>query len=184
MSEAPFILGLDLATKTGVCHGRVGERPTFHTKDFGDCDLVMLAGRAVRWSAELLQTMRPDAVFIEAPMSPHLSKNGAATEVALTLFGAVCGVMEAKYRNAQTARVQTVRKSFLSVGRPDNPKDCVMRLCRSLGWDPKNTDEADAGALWWHGGLLVAPRLTQIITPMQQQRALNPGSAPARGGLL
>lgn len=182
---SPLVLAIDIATSTGIAIGRVGEKPTLFTVNFGrDADMIMRVGKATLWAAEFLRLNRPDAIFIEAPMPPNASKNADATMTALTLFGAIAGPCHAKFRNVQTAHVQSVRSKFLGIARPDDPKSCAMRLCEALGWTPSNTDEADAAALWWFAGLRLAPQKVQIITPMMQQKAVGGALRLPKGALI
>jgi hypothetical protein len=176
MSEAPLILALDVASQMGVAEGRVGQVPRSYTVNLGDRDCTMAerAGKATRWIAERLMVDRPDWIYIEAPLNPTASRDANSTIVALTLFGALAGPAQCKLRNVGQANVQTVRSAFLGHGRPKMPKERAKAMCKALGWDPKNTDEADALAVWWWAGMKHAPRLYTPITPMLQAKINSP----------
>ncbi len=48
-------------------------------------------------------------------------------------------------------RITTARKGFIGHGglKRDIAKRRSRAMCRLLGWEPKNDDEADAGCLFW-----------------------------------
>ncbi len=179
MSEAPYILALDVATQMGVAEGRAGEPPRSYTVRLGDaeCSMAERAGKATRWIAEQLLIDKPDWIYIEAPLTPNASKSADATVVALTLFGAIAGPAECKLRNVRTGNVQTVRKAFLGHARPSNPKQRAKAMCEALGWSPKTLDEADALALHWWATTKVAPRFYTPITPLLQAKINSPFDA-------
>lgn len=176
MSEAPFILALDIASQMGVAEGRVGEIPRSYTIDLGDKDCTMAerAGKATRWIAQRLLIDHPDWIYIEAPLNPAASRDAKSTIVALTLFGAIAGPAQCKLRNVRQGNVRTVRAAFLGHGTPKFPKERVRSMCEALGWSPANMDEADALGLWWWAGMKHAPRFYTPITPMLQARVNSP----------
>ncbi len=176
MSDAPYILALDVASQMGVAEGRAGEVPRSYTVRLGDseCSMAERAGKATRWIAERLLINRPDWIYIEAPLTPNASKSADATVVALTLFGAIAGPAECKLRNVRTGNVQTIRKAFLGHARPSYPKQRAKAMCEALGWSPKTLDEADALALWWHSTTKHAPRFYTPIPPTLQAKINSP----------
>lgn len=176
MSDAPFILALDVASQMGVAEGRVGETPRSYTVDLGDNNLTMpeRAAKATLWIARRMLVDHPDWIYIEAPLNPVASRSADATIVSLTLFGAIAGPAQGKLKNVRLGNVQAVRRAFIGSGRPTHPKDRSKAMCRALGWSPKTLDEADALALWWWAGTKHAPRFYTPITPLLQAKINSP----------
>lgn len=189
MSEAPFIIALDVSKScTGVCEGRVGDVPKFYSIKGNDLDNTAAMMRLGRWLIERTKVERPDFFFVEAAVSPaafigeydedkgrvRATTNPETTIALAKMLGAIEFVAGMKSIATRTAHVQTVRKSFLGHGRPSDPKKRVMAMCRALGWEPGNLDEADAGAVWYYAGTQVAPRFYRPITPMLQAKVNSP----------
>ena len=187
---APFILGLDISkTCTGICFGQVGAVPKFASiKSSGVDDGVALC-RLGEWLIDFPKINgRPDAVFFEgqinmaAFMGRYDEEKGkvsmsSSPDITITLAKLV-GIVEficgMKKLRCESMTVNTVRKAFLGNGglKKEVAKPAAKRLCHALGWEPSNTDESDAGAVWYAGGLRIAPQKTQIITPMMQSAAI------------
>jgi hypothetical protein len=172
----PYILALDVASRTGVCEGRAGETPIFYTKQFakeGDEHEDVFAA-ALLWLVERLKVDLPDAVYIEAPLSPGVygKTNAETTTRLLGMWATLAAAVKVKGVRYRRAKVSTVRAAFIGHGRLEGAeaKRRAFDLCKALGWAPKNRDEADAGAIFWWASSQMAPKLTQIITPMMQQR--------------
>ena len=69
-------------------------------------------------------------------------------------------------------RITTARKAFVGHGglkRPD-AKRRSRAMCRLLGWNPMNDDEADAGCIWWFACNANDPRLTPPISKMMHRQ--------------
>lgn len=190
MSEAPLIIALDISkTCTGICEGRAGAAPRFYSiRNAPGTDDVTAIRRLGDWLINRTKVEKPDWLFFEAPVHPgaflgeydeekgkvRAKSNPATTITIAKLVGVVEFIAAMKGIQQRTANVQTVRKSFLGQARPKDPKQRAMAMCRALSWDPKNADEADAGAVWWHATMTVAPRLYQPITPMLQAQVNSP----------
>jgi len=170
----PLIFAFDLATKTGFAIGRDGEK--LHS---GTWVLKSPEDEAERAFGNLTCKIRdaisfhgvPDFLIYEAPISPGALRQEA---VSFDADGTVASVKKVRRTNAVTtyllvglaavaagvpcawgvrprkAHVGSVRKSFLGTGYPDDPKAAVVRQCRLLGHSPKDDNEADAIALWYH----------------------------------
>ena len=173
---APRILALDLATKTGVAVGCAGENPMFSTVTFandGD-DHEDVFERALRWFAEYVQVDKPDAIYLEAPLNLGAAMGHTNADTILRLNGlwavisAAAKTKRIKYRRA---RVQEIRKNFLGSGnlKGDEAKKRAFAMCGLLGWEPKNLDEADAGALHFWASCMEAPSSAPMITPAMQR---------------
>ncbi len=181
----PLILALDISkTKTGICWGRAGERPVFSSIAGQEIDSTGAMMRLGRWLIAVSMVEKPDVVYYEAPVSPaaylgkydeekgkvQMTSNPETAQALFEMTGVVKFVCGMKHIATRTANVQTVRKCFIGQGRPQDPKHRVKAMCEALGWDPKNMDQADAGAVWWWGSMTVAPRFYMPISPMLQAK--------------
>ncbi len=148
-----FVLAFDTATATGIAFGRAGETPSARTMLLsGDWprrySTLMKATRAV------IEEFNPDIVAVESPVQgPKANPN---------LVGlAACVMGEADRRGSKVVAYfpATIRKHFLGGIRSKQPiKTQVYNKCRLLGWEPKDTDQSDAMALWSYVCALHDPR--------------------------
>jgi len=164
---APLILALDISkTCTGAVIGRVGSSPSFLSIKCGDYDdddaLVKVGNKLIRWIDE----HQFDAIYYEAAIQRGVYE----APILKDLVAVVRYVCKAKRTPARPVNVQTARKSFLGSGFPDHPKQQAMAMCKALGWQPNNLDEADAGTIWYFGATKSAPRSCQLVTPMLQAK--------------
>ena len=185
---APYILALDIASVTGVCEGRAGSAPQFYTMRFardGDEHEEAFA-RALKWIAERLQVDRPDAIFVEAPINPGafvgrydeekgrvaMTTNPETTIRLMGLWAIMAAAAKVKGIRYSRVNVQSARKDFIGHGnlRGAEAKRRCFEICKLLGWEPKNRDEADAACVWHAACLKLAPHSAAIITPMMQAR--------------
>ncbi len=184
----PLILALDIATKTGVCEGRVGEAPRFYSLRFardGE-DHEEAFARALRWIVERFQVDRPDAVCVEAPVNPApimgrvdpetgrlgLSTNPDTTIRLMGLWAVLAAAAKVKGVRYFRVHVQTARKAFVGAGNLKGPegKRRSFEMCKAIGWGPNNRDESDAGCVFYWAACQLAPNLAPVITPMLQHR--------------
>ena len=161
---------LDVASVTGVAEGVPGAKPRLYTARFAreSDDPEDTFGRAVLWIAERLAVSTPTAVYIEAPISSGAAwgkTNAKTTNLLIGLWACISGVVKARGIPCHRVNVKTVRVHFLGQGNipGDRAKRECMRVCRCLGWEPNNYDEADAAAMWsyassLHDRTLLAPR--------------------------
>lgn len=186
MSIKPLIACFDIATSTGVCVGRPGEKhPLVWTWDLRRAGksrpyrLLYLATLCV----ELFEAQQVDIVAYEAPMPlAVMHKIGANEETLLLLRGAI-GIVEAeaaraKIETIKSFSVQDARKHF--VGQRTFPKgkngrsaakDFVLIMCDTLGIKVTNDNEADAVAGWSYECALANPRIAHLGTPLFQHGA-------------
>lgn len=174
------ILALDISRNAmGVCWGDAGSVPRFQTiplgKDMETRDET--CGRLLEWIVTWVNfpDQRPDWVFIEAPLEggPTAMRNPTTTMLLTSLAdvaAAACKVGRIPYR---FVRVNSVRAHFIGKGNlpGDEGKRLVKQRCLQLGWEPKNYDESDAGAVWDYGCQKMAPR-SQGVLDLQRARAL------------
>lgn len=176
---APRILAVDAATQTGVCDGPIGETPIFETVIFGDSgdSHLEVGAQALKWIAYRLKHNRPDQMWIEEPLSFEGSK-GVTNRASLVrlnglymLFGAAARL---KGIPVHPVLISSARTKFLGHGRlkRHEAKKRSRAMCRLLGWNPVNDDEADAGCIWWFGSLANSPKLTPPISRMMFKQAV------------
>lgn len=187
MSDAPFILAMDVSkTHTGICEGRVGETPRFHSVTGNDVNDVAAMMRLFRWMADRFRLDAPDWLYFEAPISAgafmgeydedrgrvRMTSNPKTTIALAKMIAVVELVGGMKSVQTREAKVQTVRKAFIGHSnlKGDIAKRRVRAMCTHLGWSPNNNDESDAAAVWWWAGTQVAPRVSTVITPMLQAK--------------
>jgi Holliday junction resolvasome RuvABC endonuclease subunit len=150
-----IILAIDAATRCGFAMGRIGSTPAswsdrLRSPDDPPSRAARKMGIVLR---DLFSTNRLDVVYIEQPVRGGMNMQTNANTI-LVLQGlymavhAICGPYGVR---AIEAHVQTVRKHFVGVARPDNPKRAVLERCYALGWlerDCEDDNRADALALW------------------------------------
>ena len=150
-----IILAIDAATRCGFAMGRIGSTPAswsdrLRSPDDPPSRAARKMGIVLR---DLFSTNRPDIVYIEQPVRGGMNMQTNANTL-LVLQGlymsvhAICGPYGVR---TNESHVQTVRKHFVGVARPDNPKRAVLDRCYALGWlepDCKDDNRADALALW------------------------------------
>jgi len=192
MSAAPFILALDISkSNTGICEGRVGEVPKFYSIKGKDDDVTTAVARLFDWLTERTDAERtdeepPDVIYYEAPISaaafmgrydPEAGKvqmtSNPDTTVAIAKMTGIVELIAYKRKiEFVPVHVQTARKSFLGAGNLKGPeaKRRAFDLCKLIHWSPNNRDESDAACVWYFAATKVAPRLAQIVTPMEQHK--------------
>jgi Holliday junction resolvasome RuvABC endonuclease subunit len=178
----PLIASFDVATMTGVCVGRPGEaRPfitTWNLRGSDDVDRPRRLSRFYTLCTDLFHEYNPDIVRYEAPMPlAVMYQRGAREEVLLMLRGAI-GVLEAAsagsgIHNITSFNVQSARQHF--VGRRTFPKGpggkseakaAVIKMCKLLGFEVANDNEADAVAGWHYSCSQINPLLAMHTTPL------------------
>jgi hypothetical protein len=157
----PTVIAFDLAGRTGVAFGRVGETPRAHT-----IDLDRLASQnerlaeMLRVTEVLLSRNRPDIVAYEAPVG-----GPKTSHFLVAVAGCFVGEATRLSHQPRSISISTVRKHFLgrALSTTDFPgltkarakeaiKAAVLTRCGQLGWAPRTHDEADAMAIWDYAG--------------------------------
>jgi hypothetical protein len=168
---APYVVGIDPATNTGICEGRVGSRPTLLAQRFryGDDQDEDLYGAATCFFATFLKTRSPDLIAIEAPIMATWGKtNAQTTSITRGLYAIFTGIAKCKGIPIVRADIGTWRKHFL--GRGNLPgreaKARCMALCAQLGWDAPTHDSAEAAGVWLWACSQIAPQRAQRVEPL------------------
>jgi hypothetical protein len=164
-----MILSLDLATRTGHCHGPIGGRPLWGSQDFGrgrDNGAVLADFSA--WLNAKIEVLRPTIVAFESPYMPVGRSPFAAPANALTIrrLYAFAGITEAicHARRVQCyeARPLEITRHFLGGPAPKGRREkklATVRMCHLLGFAVTDDDEADALALWAYAEAVFAPSM-------------------------
>jgi len=174
----PLILAVDAATQTGFCLGRPGQSPEFGTVNFGDSgdSHLEVGAQALKWIAHLLTDRRPDQLWIEEPLGFE-SKQGQTTGMTRVRLNGLWMVIGSAARlkgvPVHPVTVSSARKPFLGHGRlkRHEAKKRARAMCRLLGWEPRNDDEADAGAIWWFACVANAPELAPKISKLMHAKS-------------
>jgi hypothetical protein len=174
---AEFYLALDIATQTGWCIGAPGKKPEFGSIRFGKPGSSRPAVyREFReWVArEWLSNPRIKIITFESSAVPMILGGGkmkTSTEAVKRLVG-LCEHLEelcyGTHIELREAMVSQVRSHFLGNNRRkrDDAKAATLRMCRELGWDVQNDDEADACALWAYQVDCLHPEVSVARTPL------------------
>lgn len=151
-----LVCALDVATRTGACLMRPGEKPRAWSVDLG-------AGRsederfsrALVLTHNLLEKHRPDLLAIEAAVG-----GPKASAYLIGLVACIRGCAFNRGVPVRTFPINSIRRHFLgkALAVRDFPgmshhaakkaiKQAVMDRCRLLGWDVPDADAADSAAL-------------------------------------
>lgn len=166
-----LILALDLATNAGFALGDEGGTPRSWSRRLKTPEdeperAFKKLGVELR---DIFAIGKPDLVIVEAPMSMggmvrkdeanergfKFTSNPQTIYILTGLVGVVFGICGPYGIMARKANVQTVRKHFLGISRPKDPKLAVLAQCHRLGWlekTCKDDNRADALALWQYAG--------------------------------
>lgn len=160
---APYIVAIDPATSTGVCHGRVGSTPTLLELRFrhGKQTDEDLYGTATCFFAAFLKTRSPDLIAIEAPIQAAWGKtNAGATSITRGLYAIFTGITKCKGIPLLTAEIATWRKYAIGHGHLPGKvaKQRCVALCGQLGWDAPDHNSAEAAGIWLYAGAQLDPQ--------------------------
>lgn len=130
----------------------------------------------MRWIATRLRDNPPDQLWLEETSLRPTDTLDLVLRLSglFMIFGAAA---RTKGVPVKTLDVRTVRASFLGNGnlKRDEAKRRTRAMCRLLGWDVLDDDQADAGAIWWNACAICCPSLTPKISPsMRAHVALPP----------
>lgn len=150
------VLALDIATNTGVCVGQSGADPRAWSVNLGKAPDAQRFSQALRLTASLLETHKPDLVAVEAAIG-----GPKASQYLIGLVACVTGVCWDRRVRCEPVHLGSVRKHFLGKSlttrhfphlKPAAAKKAikaeVMKRCELLGWPVETDDEADACAIW------------------------------------
>lgn len=183
MAAAPYIIALDPATTTGICHGYLGSKPRLLTQQFrfADDKDEDLYGAAVYFLSSFLKDRKPDLIAIEAPIRASWGKtNDQTTSITRGLYAVFTGIARCKGIPVLKADIGTWRKYFLGRGNlkgAEAKRQCV-RLCAQLGWDAEDHNAAESAGIWCWAGSTLDPRHANRVEPLFAH-ASHPAVRPA-----
>ncbi|MGJ4855548.1 hypothetical protein ACN6KF_001494 [Labrys sp. La1] len=159
---APSILSIDFSkSRTGICFGRPGERPTLSSKSFARWEGATLdeaAAAVIQWLPEVLSVYKPDLIALEAALPPIASRDQTSARLALGADFVIKGA--AKLRSIRCYEIHggTWKSAILGSGNlpSKQAKAKSLQLARGMGLEPKDDNEADAYCIWLYGVLHLA----------------------------
>lgn len=116
--------------------------------------------------AQLAKMIQPEHVMIEAFLMPTTGSHAHTIQALIQMTGAARAAAFRAGAKVHRVSSQTVRKHFLGVGRPDDPKAAVLGRCKLLGWAVEGHDAADAAATWSYGMAKLYPQWSPRSTPL------------------
>jgi len=176
----PLVVAFDIATSTGVCLGRVGDRtPRVTTWDLRAVG-PSRARRLLYFSDlcdEFFSRHKIDVLRYEAPMHIAVASTIGTSEETMLLLRGMIGVLECCGARAsifdinsfvvQDARGHLLgRRTFPKSKGKSTAKAAVMKMAKALGVDCKNDNESDAFCGWSYTCALLNPRLAHLVTPL------------------
>lgn len=160
MTDAPVILALDLATRTGLAEGRIGETPesvTYILKRAGEEQSVAFSN-LIAVLTERFSRHRPALVAKERPFHLGAFAERANSEATVRLTLGLHAVAEGVCRRFGIPCVEeyaaTIRKHFCGAGSAGNrqaTKHLVLSRCWQIGYLESachDDNRADALATW------------------------------------
>jgi len=139
-----MILGLDMATKTGLCFLENGKVFASGVQDFskrrGESNGIMFM-RFRKWLVEL-PAISPTAIIVIAYERAHM-RGGAATEIALGLQTHAQEVAAVQGVESVGVHTATLKKFACGAGRADKSQ-MIAEAWKILGRPPIDDNEADA----------------------------------------
>lgn len=149
----PIIAAWDIGQSTGFAVGPPGRAPLFGTIRLPAVTNPEHYGRRLdafmKWGDDFLSVHKPTELFIEAPFAAQRRTGADLTHYIRAQF-VYAGLAELLcYRRSiriWEARVGDVRKFFRDDGHATDTD--VLVACHARGWQPADSHQADALALW------------------------------------
>jgi len=172
---SPLVVGLDIATSTGVAYGRANGNPDVRTWDLRKSGksrpyrLAFLADLCF----EFFGSFNVDMLFYEQGLTLAAAYEIGTSEETFAMLRGAIGVVEAvaakcKIPIIRPVKVMDARKHLLGAGRipKGEGKKLVFDRCRALRWPVTNEDESDAAAIWSLGCGEANPLSSAMVTPL------------------
>jgi hypothetical protein len=170
-----LVLGLDIATVTGIAWGRVdANAPQWDAVRFGSRSTPSpdVFCKAMDWGLDFIGNLKPDIVMMEGLLPPTAMRNETTRAVRDRLCG-LNAILAACARKSgagevASAHVNDIRDHFIGTRtlKRQFVKRAVMEKCQELGWDVPNDNCADAIAVWSYACSLIDPRLALRGSPL------------------
>jgi hypothetical protein len=172
----PWVVSFDLAGKTGICYGQVGDKnPKLWTWNLYGKDLSrpLMLLRFSDLCDAFFRDNQIDYLCYEAPLNFVAANVVGSHEQTLLLLRGLVGVLEccgarASIKAIQSFDVKDAREHL--TGYRTFPKglakNAVMRACKMLGVNCANDNESDAFCGWSYSCALLNPRIAHLVTPL------------------
>lgn len=150
----PSILAVDFSKRsTGLAFGRPGERPVLSSISFAKWEGASLAEASsaiIRWLPEALGTFAPDLIVVEAALPPIASREQISARLALGFDFLLKGAAHLRTIRCEEVAGGTWKAFSLGCGNLPSAeaKRRSMAVCKGMGWEAANNDEADAACVW------------------------------------
>lgn len=154
MAPAPSILAVDFSKRsTGLAFGRPGERPVLSSISFAKWEGASLAEASsaiIRWLPEVFATYQPDMIVVEAALPPIASREQISARLALGFDFLLKGAAHLRTIRCEEVAGGTWKAFTLGCGNLPSAeaKRRSMAVCKGMGWEATNNDEADAACVW------------------------------------
>lgn len=166
-----IVLALDVATRTGWAAGRICSTPVWGTQQFGRGKSngdVLYAYRI--WLLEKIDEVQPELICFESPFMPtvdsQFAQEGARNALTVRRLFGFAGITEAtcveRHIRCYEARPSEIIHHFIGGRVPkkrEEKKAAAVAMCKRLGFDVADDDEADAVALWCYAESIFEPKM-------------------------
>ena len=147
------VLTLDLATKTGFAVGDIsnGDRPVSGVQQLPSTgnDIGRFLFALDKWLSDLVTVHNPDLIVFEAPLFLAGGKSNITTARKLMCLAGMTEYICTKHKiRCAECNVSTIKKYFTGNGRAQ--KHDMINKCRAIGLSPRDDNEADAIAIYFH----------------------------------
>jgi hypothetical protein len=183
MTDPPLIAAFDLATSTGICWGRVGDRrptlATWNTREGGKT-------RPARFlwffnhCHDFFDEQQVDQLWYEAPLAVNVMNKIGTADETITMLRGLIAILELtairfgmKPDQIHAFEVQDAREHLTGKRRHGRSADgkslakqAVMDVCRMLRVDVADDNQADAYCGWSYACGLANPRIAHLVTPL------------------
>lgn len=147
------VLALDISTRCGWALWQGSARVLSGVYHVPQGRFGRRLHRFAWWLDALLAVNQVSHLVYEAPLlrqGPNSKTTIETVQLLMGLTGVACMTAEGRdVGEVEAANNQTVRAHFLGSARGDRKelKAKTIAVCRALGWDPKDDNEADALAV-------------------------------------
>lgn len=172
----PLIVGMDIATSTGVAFGEAtANHPFTRTWDSrrGGKTRPQRLGMLGDQCFEFFNELHPDMLFYEQGLTLAAAYEIGTSEETFAFLRGAIGVVEAvaakcKVPFIKAVSVQDARRHLLGPGKiaKGEGKKLVFERCKALRWPATNLDESDACAIWSLGCGEANPLSSAGVTPL------------------
>ncbi len=194
MSDRPKILAVDAARRFGWAYGELGRRPESGSDVWGgkDSTYAERMGACFKWIANFHSTHPIDCLFIERAlpdtgMTVKDPKTGVDKRVSnfetseqkngyigvLVAFSNIVGIRNPMIDEGERRIWLSTIRSKLQVKKGTDASASIRETMLAIGWiseeeaaADKGYDQTDALAIYYTGGLMVAPALMPPIDPL------------------